>query len=517
MTKRKLPIGIQTFRTLREQGCYYVDKTGYAKRLADEGGRYFLSRPRRFGKSLFLDTLKELFEGGEPLFRGLTVHDGWDWSVNHPVIRLSFGAGDFTQPDYLQEDLADQLEAHEERAGVPVRTASAPVRLRRLIHGVARTHRPGRGGPGGRVRQAILDALEDPELARRNRNLLRGLYGTIKDCDAHVRFSFLTGVSRFSKAGMFSGLNSPEDLTLNPSCSAVCGYTEKDLETVFAPELPGLDRAQIRRWYDGYNWLGNENVYNPYDVLLLFRQREFEAHWFETGTPAFLVNTLRERRVSSLDLEAMTGDRSLLSKFDVGDVGTEALLFQSGYLTIKGVERDAGGRARYRLGYPNQEVRQSLNESLLGALAPNASAQLSSGARFRELLGTNDFAGLRELIQAHFDGIPHQWHVRNDIADYEGYYASVFYSCLAALGFEAVTTCSPTHLRGEPRLYSGYEDGGLHPGRGLRQGGTAGRARAAVAKRGVQRRVAGVRRAPFTGRSHRSHESSMRSGRPRAG
>ena len=348
MTKRKLPIGIQTFRTLREQGCYYVDKTGYARRLADKGGRYFLSRPRRFGKSLFLDTLKELFEGGEPLFRGLAVHDVWDWSVSHPVVRLSFGAGDFTQPDYLQEDLADQLEAHEERAGVPVRTASAPVRLRRVI--TALHERTGRGVVVlvDEYDKPILDAIEDPELARRNRNLLRGLYGTIKDCDAHVRFSFLTGVSRFSKAGMFSGLNSPEDLTLNPSYSTVCGYTEEDLETVFAPELPGLDRAQIRRWYDGYNWLGNENVYNPYDVLLLFRQREFEAHWFETGTPAFLVNTLRERRVSSLDLEAMTGDRALLSKFDVGDVGTEALLFQSGYLTIKGVERDARTEARVR-------------------------------------------------------------------------------------------------------------------------------------------------------------------------
>ena len=244
MTKRKLPIGIQTFRTLREQGCYYVDKTGYAKRLADEGGRYFLSRPRRFGKSLFLDTLKELFEGSEPLFRGLAVHDRWDWSVNHPVIRLSFGAGDFTQPDYLQEDLADQLEAHEERAGVPVRTASAPVRLRRLI--TALHERTGRGVVVlvDEYDKPILDALEEPELARRNRNLLRGLYGTIKDCDAHVRFSFLTGVSRFSKAGLFSGLNNPEDLTLNPSCSALCGYTEEDLETVFAPELPGLDRGR---------------------------------------------------------------------------------------------------------------------------------------------------------------------------------------------------------------------------------------------------------------------------------
>ena len=371
------------------------------------------------------------------------------------MIHLSLGAGDFTQPDYLQEDLADQLEAHEERAGVPVRTASAPVRLRRLI--TALHERTGR-----RVvvlvdeyDKPILDALENPELARRNRNLLRGLYGTIKDCDAHVRFSFLTGVSRFSKAGMFSGLNSPEDLTLNPSYSAVCGYTEEDLETVFAPELPGLDRARIRRWYDGYNWLGPENVYNPYDVLLLFRQREFEAHWFETGTPAFLVNTLRERRVSSLDLEALTGDRSLLSKFDVGDVGTEALLFQTGYLTIKGVERDAGGAARYRLGYPNQEVRQSLNASLLDALAPNASAQLSSGARFRELLATKDFAGLKALIQSHFDGIPHQWHVRNDIADYEGYYASVFYSCLAGLGFDVVAEESSARGRADLTLRFG--------------------------------------------------------------
>ncbi len=455
MTKRKLPIGIQTFRTVREEGCYYVDKTGYAKRLADAGGRYFLSRPRRFGKSLFLDTLKELFEGSEELFRGLAIHDRWDWSARHAVIRLSFGAGDFGRPGYLEEDLADQLEAHEERAGVPVRTAAAPVRLRRLI--TALHERSGRGVVVlvDEYDKPILDTLDAPEIARRNRNLLGGLYGAIKDCDAHVRFSFITGVCRFSKAGLFSGLNNPEDLTLDPGCSALCGYTEADLETVFAPELPGLDRARIRRWYDGYNWLGDENVYNPFDVLLLFRQREFEAHWYETGTPAFLVDRLRGRRVSSLDLETMTGDRALLSRFDVGDIGTEALLFQSGYLTITEVERDAGGVARYRLGYPNQEVRQSLNASLLNALAPNASAQLASGPRYRELLASNDFAGLRALIQAHFDGIPHQWHVRNDIADYEGYYASVFYSCLAALGLDVAAEDSSARGRADLALCFG--------------------------------------------------------------
>ena len=455
MTRRKLPIGIQTFRTVREEGCYYVDKTGYAKRLADEGSRCFLSRPRRFGKSLFLDTLKELFEGSEDLFRGLAVHDGWDWSVRHPVIRLSFGAGDFRQPGYLEEDLADQLQAGEERAGVPVRPASPPVRLRRLIRTLH--ERTGRGAVVlvDEYDKPVLDVLDEPGTARRNRDLLRGLYGTIKDCDAHVRFAFLTGVSKFSKVGLFSGLNNLNDLTLDPRCSAICGYTDADVDTVFAPELPGLDRDEIRRWYNGYSWLGKEKVYNPFDILLLFDRREFAAHWFETGSPTFLIDTLVKRGVSSPALESMTGARALLSRFDIGDVGTEALLFQTGYLTIKGVDRDAGGAVRYRLGYPNQEVRQSLNESLLDALAPNASVQLSNGERFRTLLGTNDFTGLKTLIQAHFDGIPHQWHVRNDIADYEGYYASVFYSCLAALGFDVTAEDSSARGRADLTLRFG--------------------------------------------------------------
>ena len=451
--KRRLPIGIQTFRHIREDGCYYVDKTPFAKRLADEGKHYFLSRPRRFGKSLFLDTLKELLEGNEALFRGLYVHDKWDWTARHPVLRISFGGGDFKQPGYLAEDLADQLEALEERMGVPSRPAArAPVRFRRLIE--ASSERVGQRAVVlvDEYDKPILDALEAPDIARANRDFLRGLYGTIKDCDAHIKLSFLTGVSKFSRVSLFSGLNNLEDITLEPGYSAVCGYTEAELAAVFGPELPGFDRERIRLWYNGYNWLGEENVYNPFDILLLFRKRRFESHWFRTGTPKFLIDTLIGRRVDTPALDGMWSSDELLSAFDVDEMATEALLFQTGYLTIREVAEDPDGSSRYRLGYPNHEVRRSLNESLLRALAPNASAHLAGSGRLRECLERNDFAGMREMIASCFDGIPYEWHMNNDIARYEGYYASVFYSQFAAMGLDIVPEDSSARGRADMTL-----------------------------------------------------------------
>ena len=284
MVRRRLPIGMQTFRELRERDCYYVDKTAYIERLLDEGKHYFLSRPRRFGKSLFLDTLKELFEGNEELFTGLYIHHRHNWSVHHPVVRLSFGGGNFKEPANLDASVMAQLEGVAEQAGVSARYATAPERFAHLIR-TLHAH------AGQRVAvlvdeydKPILDALvEKPEIARANRDYLRGLYGVIKDSDAHVEFTFLTGISKFSKVNLFSQLNNLTDLTLDPVYSSICGYTEGDLETVFAPELGGLDREQVREWYNGYSWLGDEKVYNPYDVLLLLRRRKFAAHWFETG------------------------------------------------------------------------------------------------------------------------------------------------------------------------------------------------------------------------------------------
>ena len=211
----RLPIGIQTFRTIREEGYYYVDKTDYIRRLIDGGTHCFLSRPRRFGKSLLVDTIKELFEGGEALFRGLAIHDGRDWTP-HPVLRLSFGGGDFTKPEELHSNVMEQLAAIERREGVTTEYATASGRFGLLIQALCKS-------AGQRVvvlvdeyDKLIPDALEKPDIARANRDFLRGLYGTIKDCDADTRFALLTGVSKFSKVSLFSGLNNLKDIGLAP-------------------------------------------------------------------------------------------------------------------------------------------------------------------------------------------------------------------------------------------------------------------------------------------------------------
>ena len=363
------------------------------------------------------------------------------------MVRLSFGGGNFKEPANLDASVMAQLEGVAEQEGVSARYATAPERFAHLIR-TLHAH------AGQRVAvlvdeydKPILDALvEKPEVARANRDYLRGLYGVIKDSDAHVGFTFLTGISKFSKVSLFSQLNNLTDLTLDPVYSSICGYTEGDLDTVFAPELGGLDREQVREWYNGYGWLGDEKVYNPYDVLLLLRRRKFAAHWFETGTPAFLVDTLFERRVSTVSLDQTVSTEELLSTFDVEEIVTEALLFQTGYLTITG-EEELGGEALYRLGYPNREVRQSLNRVLLRRLVQDAARQTANSMRLARLLEAVDCAGLRDLFHAFFASIPYEWHTNNDIANYEGYYASVFYSYFAALGYEVVVEESSSHGR----------------------------------------------------------------------
>ena len=254
-------------------------------------------------------------------------------------------------------------------------------------------------------------------------------------------------------------MNNLIDITLDPAFSSICGYTESDLDTVFAPELAGLDRDRVREWYNGYSWLGSEKVYNPYAVLLLLRRRKFAAHWFETGTPAFLVDLLFERRVSSVSLGDMLGTEELLSAFDVGGrsaadhIGTEALLFQTGYLSIQS-EQEVGGETVYRLSYPNREVRQSLNRSLLSFLVQDAAGPAKRRIRLSRLLAAGDCAAMKELFHAFFASIPYQRYAadscrrtNNIIADYEGFYASVFYSYFAALGYDITVEESSSHGR----------------------------------------------------------------------
>ncbi len=435
--KPRLPTGVQTFRTLRRSNYYYVDKTHFAVRLRDEGSHYFLSRPRRFGKSLFVSTLKELFEGNRELFHGLAAYDQWDWSVRRPVLILDLGNVDASLPGDLQEDVGEQLDGMERSHGVKRLYNTARGRLRHLIRTLH--ERSGR-----RVvllvdeyDKPIIDALEQPDLATKNRNFLRSVYSVIKSCDQHIRFSFITGVSKFSKVSLFSSLNNLNDLTLDPRYSSICGYTDHHLDTVFAPELPGLDRDRIREWYNGYSWGGDERVYNPYDVLLLFDQRKFLAWWFETGTPKFLPDLLVRRNVSTLDLEGLTADESLLSAFDIEEIGTEALLFQTGYLTVTDWSEGDDGATEYGLDYPNREVRHSLNRVLLSSLVNSLSKHRL--ARCRDVakhIRAGDFEQLNQTLHAFFASIPHDWYRNNHIARYEGYYATVFFALLSGFGLD---------------------------------------------------------------------------------
>ncbi len=434
MTRRRLPIGIQDFPTIRSEDFYYVDKTLLVRQLVDEGRHYFLSRPRRFGKSLLLDTLGSLFAGHEPLFRGLAIHPHWDWSSPHPVVRLSFG-GKYDEPGEIEGDVIEQLESVEREHGLsPARTAdTGPRRLRNVLD---RLH----GATGRPVvvlvdeyDKPILDVLHDPERATANRDYLRGFYGIVKDSARHVRFVFVTGVSMFSKVSLFSGLNNLKDISLDPRFATICGYREEDLDRVFGPELDGLDREKIRTWYNGYHWRGGERVYNPYDVLLLFDHREFRPYWFETGSPDFLFRMLMEKSVSPMELEGRLADMSRVSKFEVGDIDIEALLFQAGYLTIAGEEK-RGHRIFYRLDYPNLEVRLSLNDGLLAWLGQNAPDPPERGREFCALLEAHDFAGFGEKLRAWLAGIPYQWHAKGDLARYEAWYAGLLYMCLRAAG-----------------------------------------------------------------------------------
>jgi hypothetical protein len=280
----------------------------------------------------------------------------------------------------------------------------------------------------------ILDNIDDAPLALQLRESLKDIYSVIKDSDAHIRFAMLTGVSKFSKVSLFSGLNNLEDITLDPDYSAICGYTDHDVDTVFAPELPGLDRAQIRQWYNGYNWLG-EPVYNPFGLLKLFRARKIMPHWFETGTPSFLIKLLQQRQQFTPDLGRIVASETLLSTFDVDNIPVEALLFQAGYLTIDKVWQ-APGQMEITLKYPNLEVQASLNKSLLQNLTGSLTAPAQQISSLYKLLQARDFGGLQTLFHAFYASIANDWYRKNELAGFEGYYASIFYSYFAALGLD---------------------------------------------------------------------------------
>ncbi len=432
MNKKTLPTGIQTFSKLRKKDCYYVDKTQYLIELSKETA-VFLSRPRRFGKSLTIDTLAELFSGNKALFTGLYAEKHWDWETVYPVIRLGFAAGQMTDAAKLTRDIHDQLSSNEHQYQVATGDSKdLHRRFRALIKNIAQKHNS--------LVVILIDEYDKPMVDNINqphivdiRNALRDLYSVIKDQDEHIRFSMLTGVSKFSRVNIFSGLNSLTDISLMSRYSAICGYTQEELESVFAPELVGVDREKMRDWYNGYNWSG-DSVYNPYDALLFFKEKEYEPHWFKTGSSAWLIDNLATDELDMHSIEQNTYSSMELEKFDIDETNPIAVLFQAGYLTIKNVIKKRG--TRYTLKYPNIEVQQSLNQILLQKyLHPKYSLDTSQDKLY-DYLQVCDYDKVAQLFHSLYASIPHQWYTSrgDNISHYEGHYASVFYSFLTGLG-----------------------------------------------------------------------------------
>ncbi len=429
---KKLPIGIQTFSEIIKSNYYYVDKTKVLSELVANGKYYFLSRPRRFGKSLFLDTLKEAFEGNRDLFRGLYIENNWDWSKKNPVIRIEFGSGQLRIASELDQKITEILNEHANTVSISFKNETISGKFRELIIGLEKKYANKVVILVDEYDKPILDNITNKEMAREMRDGLRNFYSVIKGADAYIQFVFITGVSKFSKVNLFSGLNNLQDITIDSDYATICGYTEKEL-SIFEERLVDVNREELKLWYNGYNFLG-DSVYNPFDILLFLRSRIYKNYWFETGNPSFPIDLIRENNYNSIEIENVQISDESLGAFDVDNIELEALLFQTGYLTIK-EKYNIGSQIHYSLKYPNQEVKASLTEVILKFLTENKKAAKVKSELYK-ILQTSEISKMRDVFYSFFSSIPHDWYRKNTLANYEGYYASIFYCYFTALGID---------------------------------------------------------------------------------
>lgn len=434
---KKLPIGIQTFAKIRTDNYIYVDKTAMALQLINNGEYYFLSRPRRFGKSLFLDTLKNIFEAKKALFNGLAIENQWDWDITYPVIKISFGAGVHGSLAGLDASILRLLKSNQKRLQLPCDEHSdAKTCFAELIEAAYDQY--------GKVvilideyDKPILDNITDKKLAKIMRDRLKNIYSVIKDSDEFIKFVFITGVSKFSKVNLFSGLNNLEDITIDARYATLCGYTQHDLDTTFKEHLQGVDKVQLKDWYNGYAYLG-EKVYNPFDILLFIAKGGiFRAYWWSTGNPHFLIELLQKNQYDLPNLTTVEVDDVLLDSFDVEHIDLVALLWQTGYLTIESQRQGAFGML-YRLAIPNREIRISLNRLFIRYLTTQTVEVIRYQQRLYNALKTADMTALEAFLQHLFASIPYNNFTNNTLQNYEGFYASVMYAYLASLGFELI-------------------------------------------------------------------------------
>jgi hypothetical protein len=434
---KKLPIGIQTFSKIREEDYLYIDKTKDVLELINTYNYAFLSRPRRFGKSLFVSTLKELFEGNKKLFEGLYVYDKWDWEDTYPVIKIDFN-GDLRTSKNLKNRIHDTLINNQENLEVACRKIDEfDSCFEELIQKSYEKYKKPVVILIDEYDKAILDNLDQMEVANENREILRAFYSVMKGSDRYIKFVFLTGVSKFSKASIFSGLNMLEDISLVPKFGNICGYTQNDIETTFEPYLKGVDLEQLKRWYDGYNFL-KDNVYNPFNILLFIKNEFlFDNYWFNTGTPNFLLQLFKKENYNLAKFENMRVQKSLIDTFDIENINLETVMFQSGYLTIREMIQRRG-RIEYVLSYPNLETKMSFNDYILSYFVPRHSQKNEIRNGLIDILEVADLDNLEQVLKSLFASIAYHNFTNNYIENYEGFYASVIYAYFAGAGFDKI-------------------------------------------------------------------------------
>ncbi|MDR0230823.1 MAG: ATP-binding protein [Dysgonamonadaceae bacterium] len=439
---KKLPIGIQDFERLRTEEFLYVDKTKYIYDLLHSGSYYFLSRPRRFGKSLLLSTLKALFEGKKDLFKGLYIHDKHDW-MPHPVIHFSWGNIEHSTAESMEISTANRFDTLAEEYDITLTNIYASQKFDELIKKIYKK-------TGKKVvvlvdeyDMPILDALDNSKVLEEIRGKSQGIYKILKDSGEYIRFVLLTGVSKFSKVSIFSGLNNLNDITLDKKYAGICGYTQEELETSFSEhiahfsEIEKTDKKQIidsiKKWYNGYSWDGETMVYNPFSTLLLFDKNQFSNFWFSTGTPTFLINLIKEQRAEKNLLEPITIPMSNFESADPVNMDVASLLFQTGYLTVKSITKNMfSDMPDYTLGIPNNEVQDSIMAHLFASYAGHS---LSDATQIRDKvkkqLLEGDERGFAQSLRETFAHIPYQLHIKQ-----ERYYHSILLIWLKMLGFE---------------------------------------------------------------------------------
>ena len=422
MSKRKLPIGVQDFYKIREDEYIYVDKTAYIYSIVHDGSQYFLSRPRRFGKSLLLSTFRAYFEGRKDLFNGLEIEElekdnpnAWE---ECPIFYFDFNKADFSRENALEDILDAHLRRWEEKYGSDGKDRSLEVRFQHLL--VAANEKTGKRAVVlvDEYDKPLLEAFSGPELETHNKQLFKGFFSALKSYDAYLEFVFITGVTKFTKVSIFSDLNQLNDISLDKRYASLCGITEGELKTDFDDRIRELAAendltyeeclAELRKNYDGYHFHQDAaGVYNPFSILNAFDKNEFGAYWFSTGTPTFLIEKIK---TSGFDAKEITegnvyADAAAISDYRAENPDPIPLFYQTGYLTINGYDKKYRS---YALGYPNEEVKYGFLKSLAPTYLNREDEINPLNLRaFGKDLEKADTDSLRDRFIALFAGLPY--------------------------------------------------------------------------------------------------------------